>query len=55
MTNGNNVRPNPPQDELIKAKAAVHEAEKALRLREIDVLERDRRVRGGVDDCGGGR
>lgn len=33
-----------PQDELIKAKAAVHEAEKAVKLREIELVERDRKV-----------
>ncbi|KAI8464002.1 MAG: hypothetical protein J3K34DRAFT_441871, partial [Monoraphidium minutum] len=32
------------QDELVKARGAVHEAEKALKLREAEVLERDRRL-----------
>jgi hypothetical protein len=45
-----NPNPPPPQDELIAAKAAVLEAEKSLKLRELEVVERDRKVRG----CPGG-
>jgi len=34
------------QDELAKAKEAVLEAEKAVKLREVELIERDRKVRG---------
>ena len=41
------VPPPPPQEELAHAKEALLQADKALKLKELEVLERERRVRGG--------
>lgn len=42
------------REELAKAREAVVEAEKGLRLRELELLERDKRVGGGLAPWEGG-